>query len=416
MLYLLGQVSQKTMHKFQKESQEIGKGSFSFAWVLDEHAEERERGVTINVGVTTCETDKKKITLLDAPGHRDFIPNMISGTAQADVAILVISTKRGEFEAGIADHGQTREHILLARTLGVTQLIVAVNKMDTVDWAQERFEEIKKSASQFLHQHAGFPRSAVLAFVPCSGLGGINILPSSAAHTTLPAELSRWYSGPSLIDAIDSFKPIKRAMDKPFRLCVTDVYKSQMQGVAVGGKIESGIVAVGDQLLVMPSEELIAVKSVLFHHQTVNWSVAGDNVDLGIVQKGVDTASLRLGDVLCDPEHPIVATTRFRAQVIVFFPPTPITKGYQAVLYTQSTSEPAVISRLVSVLDKTSGAVLKKHPRCLDNQVTAVVEITTQRPVCLELYKDYRRLGSITLRDQGSTIAAGIVVQLIRKK
>ncbi|NXN99646.1 HBS1L protein, partial [Rhinopomastus cyanomelas] len=218
LLYLLGNVNKRTMHKYEQESKKAGKASFAYAWVLDETGEERERGVTMDVGMTKFETKTKVITLMDAPGHKDFIPNMITGAAQADVAILVVDASRGEFEAGFETGGQTREHGLLVRSLGVTQLVVAVNKMDQVNWQQERFQEITTKLGQFLKQ-AGFKESDV-AYIPTSGLDGENLVTRGQS-----SDLTQWYKGNCLLEQIDSFKPPQRSVDKPFRLCVADVFK-----------------------------------------------------------------------------------------------------------------------------------------------------------------------------------------------
>ncbi|XP_036269492.1 HBS1-like protein isoform X4 [Pipistrellus kuhlii] len=253
MLYLLGNVNKRTMHKYEQESKKAGKASFAYAWVLDETGEERERGVTMDVGMTKFETTTKVITLMDAPGHKDFIPNMITGAAQADVAVLVVDASRGEFEAGFETGGQTREHGLLVRSLGVTQLAVAVNKMDQVNWQQERFQEITGKLGHFLKQ-AGFKESDV-AFIPTSGLSGENLITRSQS-----SELTKWYKGLCLLEQIDSFKPPQRSIDKPFRLCVSDVFKDQGSGFCVTGKIEAGYIQTGDRLLAMPPNETCTAK------------------------------------------------------------------------------------------------------------------------------------------------------------
>ncbi|PIO27823.1 hypothetical protein AB205_0148930 [Aquarana catesbeiana] len=253
LLYLLGHVNKRTMHKYEQESKKAGKASFAYAWVLDETGEERQRGVTMDVGMTKFETKSKVITLMDAPGHKDFIPNMITGAAQADVAALVVDASRGEFEAGFEAGGQTREHALLVRSLGVTQLAVAVNKMDQVNWQQDRFREVTSKLGHFLKQ-AGFKDSDVF-YVPTSGLSGENL----AKCSQIP-DLTSWYKGPCLIDQIDSFKAPQRSTDKPFRLCASDVFKDQGSGFCVTGKIEAGYIQTGDRILAMPPNETCTVK------------------------------------------------------------------------------------------------------------------------------------------------------------
>ncbi|KAG8444585.1 hypothetical protein GDO86_009666 [Hymenochirus boettgeri] len=253
LLYLLGHVNKRTMHKYEQESKKAGKASFAYAWVLDETGEERQRGVTMDVGMTKFETRTKVITLMDAPGHKDFIPNMITGAAQADVGILVVDASRGEFEAGFEAGGQTREHALLVRSLGVTQLAVAVNKMDQVNWQQERFIEVTSKLRHFLKQ-AGFKESDV-AYIPTSGLSGENLIKKSQI-----SDLTSWYKGPYLLEQIDSFKAPQRSVDNPFGFSASDVFKDQGSGFCVTGKIEAGFVQIGDRLLVMPPNETCTIK------------------------------------------------------------------------------------------------------------------------------------------------------------
>ncbi|KAJ7341956.1 hypothetical protein JRQ81_008024 [Phrynocephalus forsythii] len=403
LLYLLGHVNKRTMHKYEQESKKAGKASFAYAWVLDETGEERERGVTMDVGMTKFETKTKLITLMDAPGHKDFIPNMITGAAQADVAILVVDASRGEFEAGFETGGQTREHGLLVRSLGVTQLAVAVNKMDQVNWQQERFNEIVSKLGQFLKQ-AGFKESDV-AYIPTSGLGGENLVTRSQS-----SELTKWYEGKCLLEQIDSFKPPQRSVDKPFRLCVSDVFKDQGSGFCVTGKIEAGYVQVGDRLLAMPPNETCTVKGIALHDEPVDWAAAGDHVSLTLT--GMDIIKINVGCIFCCPKEPIKACTRFRARVLIFNIEVPITKGFPMLLHFQTVSEPATIRRLLSVLHKSTGEVTKKKPKCLTKGQSALIELQTQRPIALELYKDFKELGRFMLRYGGSTIAAGVVTEI----
>uniref|UniRef100_A0A8D0PG23 HBS1-like protein n=1 Tax=Sus scrofa TaxID=9823 RepID=A0A8D0PG23_PIG len=298
LLYLLGNVNKRTMHKYEQESKKAGKASFAYAWVLDETGEERERGVTMDVGMTKFETTTKVITLMDAPGHKDFIPNMITGAAQADVAVLVVDASRGEFEAGFETGGQTREHGLLVRSLGVTQLAVAVNKMDQVNWQQERFQEITGKLGHFLKQ-AGFKESDV-AFIPTSGLSGENLITRSKS-----SELTKWYKGLCLLEQIDSFKPPQRSVDKPFRLCVSDVFKGKCFTVCFGSYSFPGIT---------------------LHDEPVDWAAAGDHVSLTLV--GMDIIKINVGCIFCGPKEPIKACTRFRARILIFNIEVPVTKGF----------------------------------------------------------------------------------------
>ncbi|XP_067149792.1 HBS1-like protein isoform X2 [Apteryx mantelli] len=378
LLYLLGNVNKRTMHKYEQESKKAGKASFAYAWVLDETGEERERGVTMDVGMTKFETKTKVITLMDAPGHKDFIPNMITGAAQADVAVLVVDASRGEFEAGFETGGQTREHGLLVRSLGVTQLAVAVNKMD---------------------------QESDVAYIPTSGLGGENLVTRGQSD-----ELAKWYKGKCLLEQIDSFKPPQRSVDKPFRLCVADVFKDQGSGFCVTGKIEAGYVQVGERLLAMPPNETCTAKGITLHDEPVDWAAAGDHVSLTLT--GMDIIKINVGCVFCDPKEPIKVCTRFRARILIFNIEVPITKGFPVLLHYQTVSEPATIRRLLSVLHKSTGEVTKKKPKFLTKGQNALIELQTQRPVALELYKDFKELGRFMLRYGGSTIAAGVITEI----
>ncbi|EGC31114.1 hypothetical protein DICPUDRAFT_5246, partial [Dictyostelium purpureum] len=403
-LFKLGNVDKRTMSKFEHESNRMGKSSFHFAWVLDEHDEERERGVTMDVCVRYFETPHRKITLLDAPGHRDFIPNMISGTTQADVAVLLINAN--EFEAGFSGEGQTKEHALLAKSLGIMELIVAVNKMDMIEWNKERYDYIVDTIKNFLVS-AKFNEKNI-RFVPISGYTGENLVDRKDPR------LTKWYNGSTLVDYIDSFSVGERLINKPFRMNVSDVYKSSTKGyVSVGGKIEAGLLGVGDKVLISPGSEVCSIKHIRRNNNESEWAVGGDNVDLSLVVE--NPALLRVGVILSDPEKPIPLSKRFIAQIVTFTLPIPMTNGYQAVFHAHSMEEPATITRLVSLLD-SNGGVSKKNPRCVSDTCTAVVEIQLGRLSCLELYNDYRQLGRFTLRESGKTIAAGLITEFIDKK
>ncbi|XP_071807872.1 uncharacterized protein [Asterias amurensis] len=403
LLYLIGQVNQRQMHKYEQESKKQGKASFAYAWVLDETGEERQRGITMDVGLTSFETPNRTVTLLDAPGHKDFIPNMITGAAQADVAILVVDATRGEFETGFDSGGQTREHALLVRSLGVTQLAVAINKLDTVGWSEVRFNEIVGKLGHFLKQ-AGFKDSDV-QFIPCSGLTGEN-LKDRAKESALTA----WYKGQSLMERIDCLKAPKRPVDKSYRQCVSDVFKGMGAGISIAGKIESGGVQVGDKVVIMPAAEHGQVRGVYIHEEETRWACAGDHAT--VVVTGIDQVNVSVGSVMCCLEQPIPVTSRFRARVIMFNLDVPVTRGFPVVLHYQADSEPAVVRKLISTLHKSTGEILQKRPKCLTKQSNAIIEIETSRPVCLELYKDYKDLGRFMLRYSGSTIGAGVVIEI----
>ena len=407
LLVKLDVVSMKTIRKYEKESRERGKASFHFAWVLDEQEEERSRGITVDVAVSGFETASKRITLLDAPGHRDFIPNMISGASAADAAVLVVPAVRGEFEGGFSDGGQTREHSILARALGVTQIIVAINKMEVVEWSQERFDEISAIIVPFLRT-AGF-RANNIALVPVSGLTGQNLISRDEPR------LSSWYNGATLIELIDRLSLPERAVDRPFRLAITDVFRSPSLGITVAGRVESGSVMLKEQTLLLPTNEIVTVKGIECGGAGQSIAIAGQNVELGIFPPS-DAAILTIGQWLCDPTKPIPLVTHFVAHIVTMSIKIPLLSGSQLILYYQSTSEEVVCSKLIAVLDKSNGAVIKARPRAIGKQVSAEVELTCKRGICLELYRDNRALGRFSLRRGTETVAVGIVHSLITFK
>ncbi|KAG6552677.1 hypothetical protein Mapa_005624 [Marchantia paleacea] len=408
-LHLLGRVSQKEMHKNERESKQKGKGSFAYAWVLDEGSEERARGVTMTVAVAHFETPKLRVVLLDAPGHKDFVPNMISGAAQADAAVLVVDASLGAFEAGLDGEGQsggqTREHAQLVRSLGVEQLVVAVNKMDAVNYSQKRYDFIRGSLHSFLRQ-CGFKETAI-SWIPVCAMEGENlIVPPSA-----PA-LKSWYSGPTLMESVDTFEQPLRNTLKPFRLIVAELVKTRSLGqAAVSGKLESGALRIGSKVLVMPIGEIATVKAIEQDGHPLTVALAGDSVDVGLT--GIEPAVLLSGGVLCHPDYPVPVVTRLEIRVLILGITVPILRGGQVVLHAHHARESAKIAELVALLDSKSGAVVRKKPRCLTANQSALIEIIPERSMCLEEYSQFKALGRIALRDGGKTLAVGIVTRII---
>ncbi|KAE9044992.1 HBS1-like protein [Phytophthora rubi] len=403
LLYKLGYVSKRLMHKYEKESREAGKSSFAYAWVMDADEEERARGVTMDVGTSHFETATKHVTLLDAPGHRDFIPKMIAGAAQADVAVLVVPSATGEFEAAFENSGQTKEHTLLVRSLGVSQMVVAVNKMDMVNWDKERFDNIVKSLSTFL-QGAGF-RPKNLRFVPLSGMTGANL------EKTGGVQECSWYSGPSLVEAIDTFAPPQRQISKPFRMTVSDVSRSMSLGQTISGRVYAGAAAVGDSFLLMPIGLPLTVKGMEQDGETSTLARAGDTIEMGVT--GIDPSALTTGSILCSIASPVQLAKKFEAKIMTMpAVEVPLVKGTYVTIHMHNVDEPVNITRLVSILSKT-GEVEKRKPRCITRENSAVVQITCHRKICLEEFANYRQLGRFTLRDRGKTLAAGIITQIV---
>ncbi|BDA43503.1 HBS1-like protein [Coccomyxa sp. Obi] len=408
LLHELGHISQKMVHKAQRDATAAGKGSFAWAWLLDERSEERSRGVTVDVATTFFETPRHLVRLLDAPGHRDFVPNMIAGAAQADAALLLVDGSVGGFEAGFgagggSGGGQTREHAQLARSLGIEQLAVIVSKLDTCAFSQDRFEEVKGTLLPFLRT-SGFRESQV-QWLPAVGPSGQNL----TGPPTEPA-LASWWRGPSVVAAIDAFRPTERAVGRPLRLPIADVFKGQRGGMAVSGKLEGGALKVGTKVLIQPGGHSATVRSVEVDGQAVALARAGDTVD--VVLAGVDSSALAVGALVCHPEWPVPVAARMEARIVVLDLPMPILKGRQVSIHVHTAQESGQISRLISVLNPKTGEVTKARPRAIVKGQTAVVEISVARPMCVEQYTDYRALGRIALRDGGHTIAVGIIVLL----
>lgn len=410
MLYELGLIADKQVHKTQREAAVAGKGSFAWAWMLDERPEERARGVTVDIAITRFETPARNVTLLDAPGHRDFVPNMITGAAQADAALLVVDGSPGGFEAGFetavvggAGGGQTREHAQLARSLGVEQLAVVITKLDTCDCSEERFNAIKATLEPFL-KTCGFRPSAI-QWLPAVGPTGDNL----AAPPKDPA-LAAWWRGPTLAQAIDAFRPAHRLLEKPLRMPVADVQRSGKANVLVGGKLEGGGLVVGSRVLVMPSGQAATVKSIEVDGKPAPLARAGDSAD--VVLAGVDTTAVGAGSVLCHPDFPVPLAAKFEARVVVLDVPVPLLHGAAVTLHAHTARESGNVTALAALLDAKTGEEVRKRPRCLLKGQSAVVEVTPARPLCVEDYADCRPLGRIALRDGGRTVAVGIVTEV----
>ncbi|ODM15042.1 hypothetical protein SI65_09537 [Aspergillus cristatus] len=381
-------VDQRTLEKYKREAEKIGKGSFALAWVLDQGTEERARGVTIDIATNKFETEKTAFTIVDAPGHRDFVPNMIAGASQADFAVLVIDSSTGKFESGLK--GQTKEHALLVRSMGVQKIIVAVNKMDSVQWDKERFDEIEQQVSSFLTA-AGFqPKN--IAFVPCSGIQGDNITRRSEDPNV------SWYTGRTLVDELETSERYSHALDKPLRMTIADVFRGSVQNpLSISGRVEAGSLQVGDELLTMPSGEKATIRSLEVDGDVSDWAVAGQNVVLNLAN--IDPVHLRSGDVICHSSSPIRNITSFTTKVLAFEHLMPsmvdIHRGRLHV--------PGRISKLVATLDKGSGAPVKKNPKIVAPGSVARIVVEMDQGVPLEAPT------RVVLRAGGETVAAGLL-------
>jgi elongation factor 1-alpha len=407
LIYKCGGIDKRTIEKFEKEAADMGKASFKYAWVLDKLKAERERGITIDIALWKFETAKSVFTIIDAPGHRDFIKNMITGTSQADAAILVIDCTTGGFEAGISKDGQTREHALLAYTLGVKQMIVACNKMDdkTVTYAKARYEEVQKEVSAYLKK-VGYNPDKV-PFVPISGWVGDNMIDRS---DNLP-----WYKGPTLIEALDNLEPPKRPVDKPLRLPLQDVYKIGGIGTVPVGRVETGIIKPNDVVTFAPTGLTTEVKSIEMHHEALPEAIPGDNVGFNV--KNVAVKDLRRGFVASNSKNdPAKEADTFTAQVIVLNHPGQISNGYSPVVDCHTCHIACKFAEILTKIDRRSGKELEAEPKAIKSGDAAIVLMKPQKPMCCESFTDYPPLGRFAVRDMRQTVAVGVIKAVNKKE
>ncbi|KAL8905077.1 MAG: hypothetical protein Q9207_002851 [Kuettlingeria erythrocarpa] len=406
-LYATGMVDERTMDKYKREAIEAGTESWYLSWVLDLNKEERSKGKTIEVGRGFFETEKRRYTILDAPGHKTFVPNMIGGASQADVGILVISARKGEYETGFEKGGQTREHAILAKTQGVNKLIVAVNKMDdtTVEWSSERYKECTDKLALFL-KSVGYSKNDV-AFMPISGQTGLGI------KDRVPAEVCSWYSGPSLLEYLDNLKSLERKINAPFMMPINGKYKDM--GTMIEGKIEAGVLRKTNNYLLMPNREEISISALYGEtEEEIPTAQCGDQVRLRI--RGVEEEDVQAGFVLCAPKRPVHCVQAFEAQIHLLELKSILSAGFNCVLHVHSAIEEVTFAALLHKLEKGTGRRSKKAPP-FGKQGMAVIArlevISAAGKVCVEEYETLPQLGRFTLRDQGQTIAIGKILKLI---
>ncbi|KAF9923136.1 translation termination factor GTPase eRF3, partial [Modicella reniformis] len=399
-----GMIDKRTLEKYEKDAKEAGRDSWYLSWALDTNAEERAKGKTVECGRAYFETDTRRYTILDAPGHKTYVPSMIGGAAQADCAVLVISARKGEFETGFENGGQTREHAQLAKSNGINKLVVVVNKMDehTVGWSQERYDECVNKLSPFLKAN-GYNMKTDVMFMPVSGFTGANI------KNTLDPKECDWYKGPSLLSYLDDLKIADRNLSAPLRMPISEKYKDM--GTVVVGKIEAGSIKKGAHLLMMPNSVKVEVQAIFNEmEEEIPAAAVGDNIRLRL--RGIEEEDIMIGFILCSLKHPVHSVSKFEAQLGILDHKNIICAGYTAVLHIHNAIEEITLSAMLHLLEKKTGRKSKRPPQFLKKGQQGIVMIETSGPLCVETFTDFPRLGRFTLRDEGKTIAIGKVSKL----
>ncbi|XP_026317566.1 eukaryotic peptide chain release factor GTP-binding subunit ERF3A [Hyposmocoma kahamanoa] len=401
---LTGMVDKRTLDKYEREAREKSRESWYLSWALDTNQEERDKGKTVEVGRAYFETEKKHFTILDAPGHKSFVPNMIGGTAQADLAVLVISARKGEFETGFDRGGQTREHAMLAKTAGVKHLVALVNKMDdpTVNWDEKRYNECRDKILPYLKK-LGFNPGKDLSFLPVSGQTGQGLL------ERVTEDVCPWYRGPSFIQLIDELPSLNRKMDGPFIMPVVDKYKDM--GTVLMGKVEAGTTRKGSSMILMPNRVQVTVDQLWSDDIEVTSIGPGENVKVKL--KNIEEEDVSPGFVLCDPNEPIITGRVFDAQVVILEHKSIICAGYSAVMHIHCAAEEVTVKALICLVDKKTGEKSKTRPRFVKQDQVAIMRIECAGVICLEPFKKFPQMGRFTLRDENKTIAIGKVLKVI---
>ncbi|MFO7710640.1 MAG: translation elongation factor EF-1 subunit alpha [Candidatus Woesearchaeota archaeon] len=396
-------IDEQTMRKLKQKAEELGKGGFEFAFTMDKLKEEQERGVTIDLAHKEFNSDKYYWTIIDAPGHRDFVKNMITGASQADVGVLVVAANDGV-------NSQTREHTFLARTLGVSQLMVAVNKMDIsgVEYSEEKFNKVKEEVTTLL-KSVGY-KADEIPFIPVASLQGDNIVNKS--------ENMSWYTGPTLLEAMDNITPPETPVDLPLRLPIQDVYNITGIGVVPVGRVETGVMKVGDKVVAVPGREgkgvTGEVKTIEMHHEQYKEANPGDNVGFSV--RGFGKKDLQRGDVLGHTNNVPTVATEFTAQLVVLNHPSVITVGYTPVFHIHTAQVACQVIAIEKKLNPATGEVLEENPDFIKNGDAAIVKLKPVQPLVIEKQKDIPQMSRFAIRDSGSTVAAGMCIDLVKKE
>ncbi|MFW9957487.1 MAG: translation elongation factor EF-1 subunit alpha [Candidatus Odinarchaeota archaeon] len=403
LLYETGAVDERTFQAHKAEAERLGRPSWAWAFALDRLKEERERGLTIDIAFFKFLTDKYYYTIIDAPGHKDFIKNMITGASQADVGLLVVSAKRGEFEAGIGTGGQTKEHAYLAMTLGVPSLIVCVNKMDdeSVKYSVDRYKEIKEEVEGFLAS-IGYKKGSIL-FIPTSALDAANL-------KVRTPKLTPWYDGPCLLEALDLVQLPPKPTDKPLRVPINDVYSIKGVGTVPVGRVETGIMTTGMKITFMPPNKTGEVKSIEMHHEILPQAEPGDNIGFNV--RGVERKDLGRGDVAGPADKPPTVAADYTGQVMVIQHPSAITVGYTPVIHAHTAQVACRFDQILQKLDQRSGQVIQENPDFVKKGESMIAKLVPLKPMVIESYKEFPQLGRFAVRDMGMTVAVGIVTKV----
>ncbi|HDD46533.1 MAG TPA: translation elongation factor EF-1 subunit alpha [Candidatus Aenigmarchaeota archaeon] len=395
-LYDSGAISEQDIRKLKELAKDLKKETFEFAFIMDKLKEERERGLTIDIMHKEFQTDKYYLTIIDAPGHRDFVKNMITGASQADAAILVVSAKDGVQE-------QTKEHLYLSKVLGINQLVVAINKMDAVSYDEQTFNKVKDEVSKLL-QSIGYKLEKI-PFIPVSAYMGDNVVKKS--------DKMSWYSGPTLLQALDQTIEVpEKPVNKPLRLPVQDVFMITGVGTVPVGRVETGVLKVGDKVVFEPSHKEGEVKSIEMHHKPLQKAEPGDNVGFNV--RGVSKKDINRGDVVGHPDNPPTVAKEFTAQIIVLQHPTVITKGYTPVFHAHTAHVAGRITEIVKKLDPKTGAVVEENPDMLKPGDAAIIKVQPLQPFVIEKQSDFPELAKFAVRDMGKTIAAGVCIDVTK--
>lgn len=400
LLFDTGTIREDEMRKFKAAAKEVKKETFEYAFVMDRLKEERERGLTIDLMHRPFETKKWFFTIIDCPGHRDFVKNMITGAAQADASIFVVSAKQGE---GVQE--QTKEHAWLMKVLGIAQMIVVLNKMDTVKYDEKRFNEVKAETEKLL-KSIGY-KIEEIPFIPISAYVGDNVAKKS--------DKMSWYKGPTLVESLDkTIKEPEKPIKKPLRLPIEDVYTITGVGTVPVGRVETGILKVGDKLIFEPSGVKGEVKSIEIHHQQLPEAKPGDNVGFNV--RGISRADVRRGDVAGHEDNPPTVVKEFTAQIVVLQHPTVMTAGYTPVFHCHTASVACKIEEIIAKIDPKTGATLKEKPDFLKTGDAAKVKIVPTKPMVIEKQAEFPELARFAIRDMGMTVAAGVCLDVVKGK